>query len=601
MALSTQHSSESPVKKEITRQPALPSLGKSLFHGTIRADRVLPFPIFPEAEKEVLDLTMAAIDKLKKEVDVFAIEDAKKIPQALLDKLKEMGLFGLVIPEKYGGFGFSNSAYIQTMSALGMIDTSITATIGAHQSIGLKALLMFGTEEQKQKYLPRLATGEWIAAFGLTEPGAGSDVRSLRTSAVLSEDGKSYVLNGEKIWITNGGLAHFFTVFAKTSHPDGKGGTKDKLTAFVVTRDMEGFSSGAEEKKMGLFGSSTTSLHFDNVRVPAENVIDVPGEGFKVAVAVLNNGRMGLAGACAFASKAVIQKAMDHALQRKQFKQPLAQFELIQSKFAHMVSETYAAESMVRLTADIMDRGDWDHSLETAMCKVFCTEAEWRTVNECLQIAGGTGYMREYGYEKVVRDSRIFTIWEGANEILRLFIGLSGLQGPGEKLNEISKVLKKPMDDVLHSLGVLSDFGVRWIQRRVSVSDQISGIHPSLKREEALVERYTTKFAKECEKLLLKYGKNILHAECQVRRVADISIDLFAMLATAARTTRLIEERGEEGAAQEVRMTKLFGKQARRRIVDNFRRLNRNDDELEIHIANAFYEEGGYQKRGYFA
>ncbi len=579
----------------------LPSIGKSLFHGTLRADRFMPFPRFPESEKEVLDLTLDAIQKLKKEVDVFAIEDTKKIPAELMNRMKEMGLFGLIIPEEYGGFGFSNSAYIQTISALGMIDTSITATMGAHQSIGLKALLMFGNEEQKKAYLPRLATGEWIAAFGLTEPGAGSDVRSLRTTAKKSEDGKHYVLNGEKIWITNGGLATFFTVFAKTSHTDDKGANKDRLTAFIVTRDMAGFSSGAEEKKMGLYGSSTTSLHFDNVQVPVENIIGEPGEGFKVAVAVLNNGRMGLAGACAFASKNIIQSAMDHALQRKQFGQPIGQFELIQSKFAHMVSETYAAESMVRLTADIMDRGDWDYSLETAMCKVFCTEAEWRTANEALQIAGGAGYMREYGYEKAVRDSRIFTIWEGANEVLRLFIGLSGLQGPGEKLSEISKVLKKPMDDVLHSLGVLSDFGVRWIQRRVWTSDSIEGVHPSLKREEAVIERYASEFGKECEKLLLKYGKNILRAQLQVRRVADVAIDLYAMMATLARTTRLIEERGVDRAAQEARLTRMFCKNARRRIKENFRRLNRNDDELEVHIANAFYEEGGYSRLGYFA
>jgi acyl-CoA dehydrogenase family member 9 len=595
-------SSEKPSRSSAASSPAkpLPSFGKSLFHGTIRADRVLPFPRFPESEREVLALTLEAIEKLKKEIDVFAIEEAKKIPDELMTRFKEMGLFGLIIPEEYGGFGFSTSAYVQTISALAMIDASITATVGAHQSIGLKALLMFGTDEQKKEYLPRLATGEWLAAFGLTEPGAGSDVRSLRTNAVLSADKSHYVLNGEKIWITNGGLAHFFTVFAKTSHEDGKGGKKDKLTAFIVTRDMEGFSSGPEEKKMGLFGSSTTSLAFENVRVPAKNVIGEPGEGFKVAVAVLNNGRMGLAGACAFGSKSLIQAAMDHALQRKQFGQPLAQFELIQSKFAHMVSDTYAAESMVRLTTDIMDRGDWDYSLETAMCKVFCTESEWRTANECLQIAGGTGYMREYGYEKVVRDSRIFTIWEGANEILRLFIGLSGLQGPGEKLSEISKVLKKPMDDVLHSLGVLSDFGVRWIQRRVTVADQIEGVHPSLNREEAVIESYTTDFGKECEKLLLKYGKNVLNAEIQVRRVADIAIDLYAMVATVARTTRLIEERGEEKTAQEVRLTRLFCRKARRRIAENFRRLNRNDDDLEVHIANSFYEEAGYSKKGYF-
>jgi acyl-CoA dehydrogenase family protein 9 len=575
-----------------------PSFAKALFHGHILSETVFPFPTPKPEERELLGMVRDSIRKLSKEIDSARIEDEKRIPSDTMQKLREMGFFGLIIPEEYGGFGFSNSTYVQIFGATTLLDPSITATVGAHQSIGMKALLMFGTPEQKERFLPRMATGEWIAAFRLTEPGAGSDARSLNTVAELSADGSHYVLNGSKIWITNGGIAHVFTVFARTYHTDAKGERKEKITCLLVTRDMEGFSSGPEEKKLGLLGSSTTSLHFENVKVPVENVIGEPGKGFKVAMAVLNNGRLGLAGACALGSKKLIQVAMEHAMQRRQFGKTLAEFGLIQSKLAGMAIDTFVAESMVRVTSDLMDRGGYDYSLETAMCKIFCTESEWRVVNEALQIAGGAGYMREYGYEKALRDSRIFTIWEGANEILRLFIGLAGLQGPGQELKEVAKALKRPLADVTRSLGLLSDYGVRWVQRRVSNPGPLKGVHPLFAKEAATFQKYTAYLATESERILLRYGKKIIENEFPVKRLADISTDLFAIACTLSHATSLIADKGEKDVAHEIAMTPAFCRKARRRMAENFRRLDKNDDELEAQISDGLCQRGGYPADG---
>lgn len=593
-------STERPSMRKTTPKQMPSSFAKALFRGKIISHILTPYPPLDPEQQHLVEMTVEAIEKLGSEISVREIEENKSIPPTVLAKLKEMGLFGLIIPEDYGGFGMSNASYLQILSALSGIDTSITAMVGAHQSIGLKALLLFGTPEQKTKYLPILATGEMIAAFGLTEPEAGSDAGSLKTRAQLSEDGRSYILNGSKIWITNGGLASFFTVFARTEHLSAEGKTEDKITAFIVTRDMRGFSTGPEEKKLGLLGSSTVSLTFENVHVPLENVLGEPGKGFKVAMGVLNNGRLGLAGACSIGTRKAVQMAMDHALQRRQFGQPISDFGMIQSKFADMLSEIYAAEAMARTTAYLMDRGRYDYSIESAMCKVFATEVQWRTINECIQIAGGTGYMKEYGYEKILRDSRIFTIWEGANEILRLFIGLSGLQGPGDALREIARVLKQPLEDFAYAIGVVSEYGVKWLQRKIVTTERLENIDPIFSKEKASLEKHTAEFGIACETLLRKYGKNIVRHQQAIRRVADIAIDLFVMSCSLSRGTHSMKTKNAEKAQLDIVLTRLACRKARRRLVENLRRMRHNDDLLETQAAEIFYKQGGYPTLGRF-
>ncbi len=537
-------------------------------------------------------MTSEAIQRMGRELDVSRIEKEKTTPPEFIQCMREMGLFGLIIPPEYGGSGLSNSCYVQLMSEVSMVDGSLSTLMGAHQSIGLKALLLFGTPEQKSKYLPLLATGEMLAAFALTEPEAGSDAGSIRTTARKSEDGNFYILNGSKIWISNGGIASFYTVFARTQHPEAPEGKRDRITCFIVTRDMPGFSSGAEEKKLGLWGSSTTSLSFENVRVPAENVIGSPGEGFKIAMSVLNNGRLGLAGCCALAPRKFIQQARDHATERKQFGKSISEYGLIQSKFSQMATEQYVAEALVRVTAGLMDAGKFDYSLESAICKVFNTETEWRTINECIQIAGGSGYMVEYGYEKILRDSRIFSIWEGANEVLRLFIGLSGIQEPGRRLGRVAQTLKKPLENVVGSIGVLSQFGVRWLKNKVGPVAKLHGAHPVFLQEVEVLESYTAKLARATRFALRKNGKGIVENQFVVKRLADTAIDLFALGCALSRASSAVNEKGLSEGMADVRIVQAFCRKARRRMADNLRRLRKNEDQLEKSIANHLYEVG---------
>jgi acyl-CoA dehydrogenase family member 9 len=301
------------------------SFMRSLCMGDIEEDVLLPFPEMPSKDAETLRQVLASIAQLlgPKEKDFPAWDVAGELPASFLEELRQFGLFGMVVPEEYGGMGFGSTAYSRALQEVSRYDGSVAATIGAHQSIGMRGLLLFGTEEQKRRWFPKLTTGEMIAAFCLTEPGAGSDAAGVKTTAV--RDGDAYLLNGNKLWITNGGLASFFTVFAKTGKPDERG----KLTAFVVTRDMPGVSTGPHEDKMGLRASSTAAVFLDNVRVPLDHLLGEEGKGFKVAMRILNNGRTGLGGGCVGGMKRMVELATKQAKGRVQFGKPISDFGLI--------------------------------------------------------------------------------------------------------------------------------------------------------------------------------------------------------------------------------------------------------------------------------
>ncbi|HET9959555.1 MAG TPA: acyl-CoA dehydrogenase family protein, partial [Polyangiaceae bacterium] len=296
------------------------SFMRSLCMGQIAEDIVLPFPRIPETERETLKGVIGSIEQLlgPREQDFKAWDKQGEFPPAFIDELRQFGLFGLVIPEEHGGLGFGSAAYSRTLQEVASYDASVAVTIGAHSSIGMRGLLLFGTEEQKRRYYDKLASGEMIAAFCLTEPTSGSDAASIKTTAV--RDGNDWVLNGNKLWITNGGIADFFTVFAKTGDKDQRG----HLSAFIVTREMAGVSHGPHEDKMGIRASSTTTVHFDNVRVPAENLLGEEGKGFKVAMRILNSGRTGLGGGSVGGMKRLIRLAVAQAKNRVQFGKPIA-------------------------------------------------------------------------------------------------------------------------------------------------------------------------------------------------------------------------------------------------------------------------------------
>ncbi|MFQ5708299.1 MAG: acyl-CoA dehydrogenase family protein [bacterium] len=564
------------------------SFTKCLFAGSIEQEMVFPYPRIDKEEEENLRIIIDSLNQFARDkIDSRAFDREEEIPADVLSGLAELGLFGMSIPEEYGGYGFSATAYNRVFEAVAGIDGSLAVTLGGHQSIGLKALLLHGTEEQKKKYLPKLASGEWMAGFALTEPNAGSDAAGIQTTAVLDEKAGCYVLNGSKIWITNGGLAHFFTVFAKTAvGPEGE----MKITAFIVTRDMEGFASGKEEEKLGIHGSSTTELTFDNVKVPVENVIGPIGKGFKVAMEVLNSGRLGLAAGCLGGMKKLTAMSVDYAKNRKQFNTAIAKFEMIQEKISQMVVDTFALESIVYLTTRLIDRGNVDYSLESAMCKVFASEALWRTVNEAMQIAGGIGYSKEYPYEQALRDARINLIFEGTNEILRAFIALAGMQEHGEYLQKVGKALQNPLDD----LGILTNFALHRIKERVTTK-RLTGIHPALSDEVGRFEEYAKELHLAVEKVLAKYRKNIIHKEFLQHRLADMAIELYTMVAVISRLDSLLKENEMAKVERELTIGKTYCEEAWRRIRRNARQIDNNIDSWRKKIAKSTYETNGYR------
>jgi acyl-CoA dehydrogenase family protein 9 len=563
------------------------SFMKALFHGVIAEDMIFPYPELPSDDRENTSMILDSVRRyFAANVDAAKIDRDHAIPPAVMDGLKSLGLFGLQIPTDHDGIGLSASAYARVMQEVGGLDASVAVMLGAHQSIGLKGILLFGTPEQKRKYLPKLATGEHTAAFALTEPSAGSDAAAIKTRAEISADGSHYVLNGAKIWITNGGFADVFTVFARTSSLEE--GQKPKITAFIVERGM-GVKNGPNEHKLGIRGSSTTELFFDDVKVPKENVLGEVGRGFKVAMEVLNSGRLGLASGSLGMCEVLLKLALERVNERRAFGRAIGEFGLIKDKVAAMLAQTYALESMTYLTAGIVDGKVSDYSLESAICKVFGSETLWYVVNDTLQIAAGIGYMQDYPYERMMRDARINLIFEGTNEILRCFIALSGMQGPGKQLADVVKAMREP----IKGFGLLSDFAVRKA-RTVLGRERLTRAHPLLSREAVIFEEFTGELASNTELVLRKHGREIAEMQFTQKRIAEMSIDLYAIAACIARTTRAIERRGEEGARREIDLTSIFTTAAQKRLRQNVHDFSRNDDELRKAVASRAYTDRAY-------
>jgi len=560
---------------------------KSLLAGRIPEDTLFPYPEIPQETRETVAAFLDSFRSFARDrIDPARIEREHRIDPEVIRGLAELGAFGMTIPEAYGGYGFSATAYCRITEEIGTIDASLGILIGGHQSIGMKALILHGSEEQKKRWLPALASGEMIAAFALTEPEAGSDAASIRTTAVLDEAAGVFVLNGTKHWISNGGFAEFFTVFAR----DVALGAADAhrgITAFAVTKDLGGVVPGPEEKKLGLKGSSTVPIQLENVRVPLDRVIGERGQGFRIAVEVLNTGRTSLGAGCIGGSRRMMREAMLHATQRRQFGTRIADFEMIRAKFARMVVSTYALESMVYMTAGLVDRGLEDYALEGACCKIFGTEAVWRNINDALQIAGGNGFMEEYPFERALRDSRINMIFEGTNEILRVLVALSGMRDVGEDLKEVGRALRAP----LSSLGILSEYAARKI--RGVVPAKLTRVAPPLAAEAEIVARYARAAGGAVETLLKKYGKGVIEKEYHQERLANVAIELYASLCTLSRASAAYSRLGPEKSNDQIRVARTFVQGAKYRMVALLKEMDKNRDAEQTAISEMAY--GGLQ------
>ncbi|HEX4439257.1 MAG TPA: acyl-CoA dehydrogenase family protein [Thermoanaerobaculia bacterium] len=565
------------------RGPEPEPVVKWLLAGQIPEDTLFPYPEVSAEERETVAAFLETLRAFAKErIDPARFERERHIPPEVVRGLAELGAFGMTIPEAYGGYGFSSSAYCRITEEIGTIDASLGILVGGHQSIGMKALVLHGSEEQKKRWLPALAAGEMIAAFALTEPEAGSDAASIQTTAVLDEAAGVFVLNGTKHWISNGGFAEFFTVFAR----DVVLGAKDAhrgITAFAVTKSLGGVVPGPEEKKLGLKASSTVPIQLENVRVPLDHVIGERGQGFRIAVEVLNTGRTSLGAGCIGGSRRLMREAMLHATQRRQFGTRIADFEMIREKFARMVVSTYALESMVYMTAGLIDRGLEDYALEGACCKIFGTEAVWRTINDALQIAGGNGFMEEYPFERALRDSRINMIFEGTNEILRVLIALSGMRDVGEDLKEVGRALRAP----LTSFGILSEYAARKL--RDVVPARLTKVAPPLAAEAEVVSRYARAAGGAVETLLKKYGKGVIEKEYHQERLANVAIELYASLCTLSRASAAYAKRGAEKADDQIRIARAFVQGAKYRMVGLLKEMDKNRDAERTAISEMAY------------
>jgi acyl-CoA dehydrogenase family member 9 len=563
---------------EPAAEHAVSSFAKSLFLGEIHEEMVFPFPKPDPDEQERIRALCTAVRELP--YDPGKVEEERWIGDDMIAALGEAGLCGLYVPEEYGGQGLSQTGYCRVSEVFASIDPTLSVIMGVHQSIGMKGIVLFGSDEQKARFLPDLASGRKLAGFALTEPEAGSDVHGMHSRAELQADG-SWLLNGEKRYIGNGSKGSVFVTFAATG---------DRHTAFILEKGMDGFEVGDRFDTMGLRGNDLRRLHYKDVRVPPENVLGEPGDGFKIAMQILNNGRLSLGTGSVGGAKQLLDWTIDHVKERKQFGRPLADFELVQDKIGWMVSYLFGLESMAYLTTGLVDSGVPDYSLESAICKVSGTEFLWYAANRALQLKGGAGYMRDEPYEKVLRDIRIFPIFEGANDVMRAWIALSGMKPVGEELKGLGEI---NLGDPIGSIGVLADYVAGRVMREVR-PDRITRAHEALSELAHPITDQVKRLREVSEGLLRAHKREVIERQFHQKRLASAVSDIYGQVAVLSRVTSHLEEHGVEPSGQELYIAQTFCTRAAARVTLTLDQVESNDDERMTAIAKLAYKRGEY-------
>jgi alkylation response protein AidB-like acyl-CoA dehydrogenase len=563
---------------------------KGLFFGHFNAPLLFPYPVLPADQQAAVDQRVAEVRRFCDEhIDPVAIDHNADIPPDVVAGLGRLGVLGMTASREYAGAGFSQLGNCRVMEVIGGHDPGVGVFVNAHHSIGIRALLLFGTEEQKRRWLPELASGRKLAAFALTEKEAGSDAANVQTTATPTPDGRAYVLNGEKRYITNGGIAAVLTVIARTPVA---GSSDTKLTAFLVTPDLQGFEVlDARMPKCGIRGTATARLAFRDVAVPAQNVLGQVGKGLRIALTVLDFGRTTFGASCSGMARTCLRAAVRHAKTRVQFKQPLADFELVKKKLAYMAACAFAMEATVTQCASFIDRGFEDYMLETAMLKVWSTDALWQIVNDVIQIHGGMAYFTDQPYERWMRDARINMIGEGTNDVLRAFIALVGMRGVGEELRGVLSAFQHLRDRPLKELGTLWRFGTSQVGSLFTVPD-IPVRNESLRPEAHRLARRVRDFGQAVQRLLRQYREDILLKQYLQERIADAGCELYAAGCTLSRLDHLLTT--GDGNPDEVRREAAAGRyflaMASRRVRQNLAALADNDDALTTAAADAALE-----------
>src|SRR6202011_5252313 len=558
---------------------------KGLFQGHFVSDWVMPYPRIPATQQAELDQTLKKLREfLDAKLDPVAIDRNADIPRDVIAGLGRVGVLGATAPKEFGGRSFTQMAKCRILEEIGRRCASTSVFVNAHHSIGIRALLLFGTEEQKRRWLPKLVTGEWLGAFALTEKEAGSDAANVQMTATLSADGSHFILNGEKRYITNAAIAQVLTVMARTPVP-GKAG-KTSITAFLVTPDMPGFEIlEPRMPKMGIRGTATGRFAMRDVKVPKETILGPPGKGLKVALTVLDFGRTTFGACCTGAAKTCLELAVKHANTRKQFNKTLGNFHLVKKKIARIAADAYAMEAMTTITASLIDRGLEDYMLETAMLKVFTTERLWECINDAFQIYGGSAYMTDLPLERMVRDARINQIGEGSNEVLTSFIALVGMRGPGMEFKEIYDTMLKPSRQ---GIGRAWTAGMNRLGAAVRIPD-VPVRSAELRSFANQLGRLIWRFNIAVNRSLIAYREPILDMQLLQERIAGAAMELFASTSVLSRWDAEMQfaQRNGESAAKTNAAARLFLRQSFRRIRRFLADLNNNDDKAVLAAADS--------------
>jgi len=555
-----------------------PSFLQELFLGRFRPEIIHPYPA---DDPEETARAKPFFDALRSYLERYPSDDIDRtgeIPEPLVQELREMGAFGIKIPREYGGLGLSQTSYIRAMGMVTSRDGSLTALLSAHQSIGLpQPLKLFGTDAQKKKYFPRLAKGA-ISAFALTEVDAGSDPANMRTSAEATEDGSAFILNGQKLWCTNGTRAELMLVMARTPDVVVHGKPKKQITAFIVETSWPGVEVVHRCRFMGLKAIENGVIRFTNVRVPRENILWEEGKGLKLALITLNTGRLTLPASAAYAAKQMVRVAREWSNERVQWGQPIGKHEAVGQKIARMAANTFAMESVAELASKMADRGGYDIRLEAAIAKMWNTEAGWRIVDDTLQIRGGRGYEtadsqrtrgeRPIPIERAMRDFRINLIFEGSSEIMRLFIAREAVDFHFRTAFDLVNPKasgKQRMAALRRSAG----FYPMWYTSRWMGGFRSYSEFGHLAHHMRFIERTTRKLGRSIFHAMVKLGPKLEKRQMVLFRAVDVGAELFAMSASCVHAVKV----AQDGDANAIDLADVFCREAQLRIADHFRNL----------------------------
>ena len=566
----------------------LPSFARELYAGRLRLDLIHPHPVPTAHDREKGEAFLRRLETfLKTSVDPWQIERDDKIPDSVVRGLADLGAFGMNIAEEYGGLGLSQLYYNRALELANSIHSALGALLSAHQSIGVpKPLKYFGTVAQKKKWLPRVAKGA-VSAFLLTEPDVGSDPARLAASAVLTKDGKAYVLNGTKLWITNGSLAEVMIVMAKVPRSEGHPGG---ITAFVVESDAKGVEVIRRNQFMGIRGIENALMRFTDVRVPAENRIGDEGRGLKIALVTLNTGRLSLPAICLTAAKYSLKIVREWSNERHQWGRPIGKHDAVAQKIADIAGITFGMEAMLELASSLADEEHNDIRIEAAIAKLWCSEQAWRIVDEMIQIRGGRGYEtadslkargeRPVPAEQIMRDLRIARIFEGSTEIMHLFIAREALDMHVTAAGALAEP-DSTRGEKARAAAKAGLFYARWFpalavgRGRVPMAYSEFGV---LARHLRYVEREARKLARSIFYGMSRYQAGMEFKQKLMARIVDIGAELFAMSAACVRAQML-------GTGEAFELADIFCRGSRRRVDQLFHELWHNDDAFNYKAA----------------